>query len=134
MFTSVFFVPDVGTVSLYLWAMSSSIQGISVFIRASILVIIFIIGSVAKRNIGMFLSFRVFWGWGRGRREVQNDIKPMMNPILSGLWPLLYGTWFHRIRLINRFVIQLQSLWSSTKIWSWTSLSHCNDEECDHEK
>jgi hypothetical protein len=80
MFTSVLVVPDVGTVSLYLWAMSSSIQGISVFIRASILVLIFIVGSVAKRNIGMFLSFRVFGG-GRGRREVQNDIKPMMNPI-----------------------------------------------------
>lgn len=79
MFTSVLVVPDVGTVSLYLWAMSSSIQGISVFIRASILVLIFIVGSVAKRNIGMFLSFRVFGG--RGRREVQNDIKPMMNPI-----------------------------------------------------
>lgn len=81
MFTSVLVVPDVGTVSLYLWAMSSSIQGISVFIRASILVLIFIVGSVAKRNIGMFLSFRVFGGGGRGRREVQNDIKPMMNPI-----------------------------------------------------
>ena len=80
MFTSVLVVPDVGTVSLYLWAMSSSIQGISVFIRASILVLIFIVGSVAKRNIGMFLSFRVFGGGG-GRREVQNDIKPMMNPI-----------------------------------------------------
>jgi hypothetical protein len=80
MFTSVLVVPDVGTVSLYLWAMSSSIQGISIFIRASILVLIFIVGSVEKRNIGMFLSFRVFRG-GRGRREVQNDIKPMMNPI-----------------------------------------------------
>jgi hypothetical protein len=61
--------------------MSSSIQGISVFIRASILVLIFIVGSVAKRNIGMFLSFQVFRGGGGGRREVQNDIKPMMNPI-----------------------------------------------------
>jgi hypothetical protein len=83
MFTSILVVPDVGTVSLYLWAMSSSIQGISVFIRASILMLIFIVGSVAKRNIGMFLSFRVFGGGGggRGRREVQNDIKPMMNPI-----------------------------------------------------
>jgi NADH:ubiquinone oxidoreductase subunit 3 (subunit A) len=66
MFTSVLVVPDVGTVSLYLWAISSSIQGISVFIRASILVLIFIVGSVAKRNIGMFLSFRVFRGGGEG--------------------------------------------------------------------
>jgi hypothetical protein len=57
MFTSVLVVPDVGIVSLYLRAMSSSIQGISIFIRASILVLIFIVGFVAKRNIGMFLSF-----------------------------------------------------------------------------
>jgi hypothetical protein len=57
MFTSVLVVPDVGTVSLYLRAMSSSIQGISVFIRASILMLIFIVGSVVKMNIGMFLSF-----------------------------------------------------------------------------
>jgi NADH:ubiquinone oxidoreductase subunit 3 (subunit A) len=58
MFTSlVLVVPDVGIVSLYIWAMSSSIQGISAFIRASILVLIFIVGYVAKRNIGMFLSF-----------------------------------------------------------------------------
>jgi hypothetical protein len=62
MFTSVLVVPDVGTISIYLWAMSSSIQGISVFIRASILMLIFIVGSVVKRNIGMFLSFRVFGG------------------------------------------------------------------------
>jgi hypothetical protein len=80
MFTSVLVVSDVGTVSLYLWAMISSIQGIFVFIRASILVLIFIVGSVEKRNIGMFLSFREFRGGG-GRREVQNDINPMMNPI-----------------------------------------------------
>lgn len=66
MFAPVLVVLDVGTVSLSLWAMSSSIQGISVFIRASILVLIFIVGSVAKRNIGMFLSFRVFGG---GERE-----------------------------------------------------------------
>jgi hypothetical protein len=69
MFTSVLVVPDVGIVSIYLWAMSSIIQGISVFIRASILVLIFIIGSVAKRKIGMFLSFRVFGGVGGGERE-----------------------------------------------------------------
>jgi hypothetical protein len=69
MFTSVLVVPDVGTVSLYLWAMSSSIQGISVFRRASILVLIFIIGSVEKRNIGMFLSFRVFVEGGGEREE-----------------------------------------------------------------
>jgi hypothetical protein len=57
MFTSFLVVPGVGTVSLYLWAMCFIIQGISVFIRASILVLIFIVGSVVKRNIGMFLSF-----------------------------------------------------------------------------
>jgi hypothetical protein len=46
MFTSMIVVPVVGTISLYLWAMSYSIQGISTFIGASILVLIFIIGSV----------------------------------------------------------------------------------------
>lgn len=77
MFTSVLVVPDVGTVSLYLWAMSSSIQGISVFIRASILVLIFIVGSVHAWRRGT-LEWSLISEWGR---EVQNDIKPMMNPI-----------------------------------------------------
>lgn len=46
MFAPVLVVLDVGTVSLSLWGMSSSIQGISAFIGASILVLIFIVGSV----------------------------------------------------------------------------------------
>jgi hypothetical protein len=43
MFPPVLVFPNVGTVSLYLWAMSSSIQGISAFIGAFILVLIFIV-------------------------------------------------------------------------------------------
>ena len=42
MFTPVLVVPNVGKVSLYLWSMSYSIHGISAFIGASILVLIFI--------------------------------------------------------------------------------------------
>ena len=77
MFAPVLVVLDVGTVSLSLWAMSSSIQGISAFIGASILVLIFIVGSVHAWRRGT-LEWSVISEWGR---EVQNDIKPMMNPM-----------------------------------------------------
>jgi NADH:ubiquinone oxidoreductase subunit 3 (subunit A) len=60
MFTPVLVVPDVGTISLYLWVMSSSIQGISAFIGASILVLIFIIGSVHAWRKGTLECFSVF--------------------------------------------------------------------------
>jgi len=55
----------------------SSIQGISAFIGASILVLIFIFGSVHTRRKGTFQCSLVS-EWGRG---VQNGIKPMMNPM-----------------------------------------------------
>lgn len=107
--------------------MSSSIQGISVFIRASILVLIFIVGSVAKRNIGMFLSFRVFGG--RGRREVQNDIKPMMNPIelpllnqtISNPFPIDIGAFGP-----ERIVSPIMTLWDA----EYTSYRHSCSAPC----
>lgn len=77
MFAPVLVVPNVGTVSLYLWAMSSSIQGISTFIGSSILVLIFIVvqfmrGKKEHWNSPQFPSIR------GGGREVENNIKPII--------------------------------------------------------
>lgn len=82
MFVPVLVVPDVETVSLSLWAISSSIQGISTFINASSLLLISIVGSVHtwRKGASKWSSVSEYSARGKGK-EVENDIKPIMDPI-----------------------------------------------------